>query len=122
MRTIALAAGCVLAGLVPGQTYADAASESIKPGEPKVYALIAAVGEQFTFRPEDVQVEREVLTDWLVQSEGPYVIALDPVLSDELMSWVIGVFKVTVVPLIDLISTSVSLIGNFLASAAEILL
>jgi hypothetical protein len=38
----------MLAGLVTGQAYAEAASESIKPSEPKVYALIAAVGEQFT--------------------------------------------------------------------------
>lgn len=29
-------------------------------------------------------VEREVATDWLVQSDGPYVAALDPVLTPEL--------------------------------------
>jgi hypothetical protein len=28
--------------------------------------------------PEEVQVEREVTSDWLVQSDGPYVVALDP--------------------------------------------
>ena len=44
-----------------------------------------ALGDRFTFRPEDVLVEREVLTDWLVQSEGPYVIALDPSLSEALI-------------------------------------
>jgi len=43
-----------------------------------------AGGEQFTYRPEDVGIEREVVTDWLVQSAGPYVAALDPALSDEL--------------------------------------
>jgi hypothetical protein len=48
MRTIALAAGCLLAGLMMGRACADAASESSKPGEPRVYALIAAVGEEFT--------------------------------------------------------------------------
>jgi isoleucyl-tRNA synthetase len=34
--------------------------------------------------PEEVQVEREVTSDWLVQSDGPYVVALDPVVTDEL--------------------------------------
>ncbi len=41
-------------------------------------------GATFTFRPEDVVVEREVVGDWLIQSEGPFVAALDPALSDEL--------------------------------------
>ena len=34
--------------------------------------------------PDEVQVEREVTSDWLVQSDGPYVVALDPVITDEL--------------------------------------
>jgi isoleucyl-tRNA synthetase len=38
-------------------------------------------GRRFAFRPEDVVVEREVKGDWLVQSGGPYVVALDPALS-----------------------------------------
>jgi len=33
---------------------------------------------------EEVQVEREVTSDWLVQSDGPYVVALDPVITDDL--------------------------------------
>ncbi|HEV8358450.1 MAG TPA: isoleucine--tRNA ligase [Gemmatimonadales bacterium] len=41
-------------------------------------------GERWEFGPEDVTVEREVTTDWLVQSAGSYVAALDPVLTDEL--------------------------------------
>jgi isoleucyl-tRNA synthetase len=41
-------------------------------------------GTRFTLRPEDVVVEREVKGDWLVQSDGPCVVALDPSLSDEL--------------------------------------
>ncbi len=41
-------------------------------------------GEAYEYRPEDVTVEREVTTDWLVQSAGSYVAALDPALSDEL--------------------------------------
>jgi isoleucyl-tRNA synthetase len=34
--------------------------------------------------PDEVQVEREVTSDWLVQSDGPYVVALDPDITDEL--------------------------------------
>jgi isoleucyl-tRNA synthetase len=41
-------------------------------------------GKRYEYRPEDVVVEREVATDWLVQSEGPYVAALDPHLTEEL--------------------------------------
>jgi isoleucyl-tRNA synthetase len=35
-------------------------------------------GEATTYGPDDVVVEREVTSDWLVQSDGPYVVALDP--------------------------------------------
>ncbi len=41
-------------------------------------------GDRFVYRPEDVIVEREVRTHWLVQSEGPFVAALDPDLTEEL--------------------------------------
>ncbi len=41
-------------------------------------------GRTFRYRTEDVVVEREVKTDWLVQSDGPYVVALDPNLTPEL--------------------------------------
>ena len=41
-------------------------------------------GEPYEFSPEDVAVEREVLSDWLVQSSGSYVAALDPALTDDL--------------------------------------
>ena len=41
-------------------------------------------GERWEYGPDDVTVEREVATDWLVQSEGSYVVALDPVLTTEL--------------------------------------
>ncbi|MBW8772708.1 MAG: class I tRNA ligase family protein, partial [Gemmatimonadetes bacterium] len=44
-----------------------------------------ALGE-FEYGAEDVIVEREVRTDWLVASDGPYVAALDPTLSAELES------------------------------------
>ena len=41
------------------------------------------VGE-FEFHPEDVTVTRAVATDWLVQADGPFVVALDPALTDDL--------------------------------------
>ncbi|HXV86849.1 MAG TPA: DUF5915 domain-containing protein, partial [Gemmatimonadales bacterium] len=41
-------------------------------------------GQPWTFRPEDVRVDREVATDWVVQSQGALVVALDPALTDAL--------------------------------------
>ena len=41
-------------------------------------------GERWEFGPEDVAVDREVVSDWMVQSSGSYVAALDPVLTVEL--------------------------------------
>jgi isoleucyl-tRNA synthetase len=35
--------------------------------------------------PEDVTVTREVASDWVVQVDGPYVVALDPVLTPDLV-------------------------------------
>jgi isoleucyl-tRNA synthetase len=40
---------------------------------------------EFEYHAEDVTVTREVASEWLVQSDGPYVVALDPALSDDLM-------------------------------------
>src|SRR5437016_10760439 len=40
---------------------------------------------QWEFRPEDVTVTREVTTDWVVQSDGPYGVALDPRLTEDLV-------------------------------------
>jgi isoleucyl-tRNA synthetase len=42
------------------------------------------VGE-WEIRPEDATVTREVASEWLVQADGPYVVALDPSLSDDLV-------------------------------------
>jgi isoleucyl-tRNA synthetase len=36
------------------------------------------------FQPDDITIQREVITDWLVQSDGAVVVALDPALDDEL--------------------------------------
>ena len=40
---------------------------------------------EWEFRPEDVTVTREVASQWLVQADGPYVVALDPQLTDDLV-------------------------------------
>jgi len=37
------------------------------------------------FQPEDVTVTREVASEWLVQADGPYVVALDPELNEDLV-------------------------------------
>ena len=47
--------------------------------------IVEADGKTFEYRPEDVVVEREVVTDWFVQSEGPFVAALDPVVTAEMI-------------------------------------
>jgi len=45
----------------------------------------AVRSDQWEFRPEDVTVTREVASEWLVQADGPYVVALDPELSEDLV-------------------------------------
>jgi isoleucyl-tRNA synthetase len=47
-------------------------------------AELVVDGAPATFLAEDVVVEREVASDWLVASDGPYVAALDPRLDDGL--------------------------------------
>ena len=53
----------------------------LERGEP---ATLDVEGETATFLPEDVVVERDVTSDWLVGSDGPYVAALDPRLDETL--------------------------------------
>jgi isoleucyl-tRNA synthetase len=72
-RTPAVAAAA--ATLTPGQL------RDLEHGSP---ATLELEGEPVTFHPEDVAVEREVATDWLVQSDGAFVAALDPTLDDAL--------------------------------------
>ena len=43
-------------------------------------------GETITYLPEDLTIEREVTSDWIVKTDGPYVVALDPVIDDGLKS------------------------------------
>ena len=67
---------------------------------PRAAAAVAALGPtelqaleqggtvrsgEWEFQPDDVTVTREVASEWLVQAEGPYVVALDPELSDDLV-------------------------------------
>jgi isoleucyl-tRNA synthetase len=67
---------------------------------PRVAAVVAALGADelralergeaveaggFELRPEDVTVAREVVSDWAVQADGPYVVAVDPRLSEDLI-------------------------------------
>jgi len=54
------------------------ALRSLERGDP------VRMGE-WEFRPEDVTVERQVASDWLVQADGPYVVALDPHLTPDLV-------------------------------------
>ena len=41
-------------------------------------------GKTIELLPDDVIIEREVTSEWLVQSAGPFVVALDPVLTPDL--------------------------------------
>jgi isoleucyl-tRNA synthetase len=52
--------------------------ETLERGDP------VRAGE-FEFRPEDVVVTREVVSDWAVQADGPYVAAVDPRLTEDLI-------------------------------------
>jgi isoleucyl-tRNA synthetase len=55
--------------------------QALEAGNPVV---VEDGGRPVQFRPEDVVVEREVATDWLVQSDGAFVVALDPGLTPAL--------------------------------------
>jgi isoleucyl-tRNA synthetase len=63
------------ATLTPGQL------RGLEAGSP---ATLQLEGEPVTYLPEDVAVEREVASDWLVQSNGAFVAALDPRLDEPL--------------------------------------
>ena len=72
-RTPAVAAAA--AGLTP---------EQLRGLEQGTTATLEVDGEPASFLPEDVVVEREVASEWVVASEGPLVVALDPNLTDAL--------------------------------------
>ena len=63
------------AGLSPEQLRA------LEAGEPQE---LRQNGRTFRYRPEDVLVQREVVTDWLVESDRGLVAAVDPHLTAEL--------------------------------------
>ncbi|MGI9042155.1 MAG: isoleucine--tRNA ligase [Gemmatimonadales bacterium] len=63
---------------------AGLAPEQLRGLEQGVAATLQVDGEPATYLPEDVVVEREVASDWLVASDGPFVAALDPQLTPEL--------------------------------------
>lgn len=58
-------------GLSQEQLQALERSETVRVGE-------------WEIAPEDVTITREVASDWLVQADGPYVVALDPHLTPDL--------------------------------------
>jgi isoleucyl-tRNA synthetase len=60
------------------------APEQLRGLEQGQAAVLQVDGEETTFLPEDVVVEREVASDWLVGSDGPFVVALDPRLTPDL--------------------------------------
>jgi isoleucyl-tRNA synthetase len=53
----------------------------LEAGQP---AIIRGSEGDLEIHLNEVQVIREVTSDWIVQSDGPYVVALDPTLTDEL--------------------------------------
>jgi len=60
------------------------AAEQLRGLEQGVSATLEVEGEPAIFHPEDVVVEREVASNWLVASDGPFVAALDPELDEGL--------------------------------------
>jgi isoleucyl-tRNA synthetase len=67
----------VVAGLEPERLRRLEAGETV---------AVEVDGESGLVEPGDVLVEREVTSDWLVQSDGPFVAALDPALTEALRS------------------------------------
>ncbi|HEY8197897.1 MAG TPA: isoleucine--tRNA ligase [Gemmatimonadales bacterium] len=59
-------------------------ADQLRGLEQGVPATLEVDGETVTYLPEDIAVEREVVSDWLVQSSGPFVVALDPHLDEAL--------------------------------------
>jgi isoleucyl-tRNA synthetase len=66
------------------QAAARLAPEQLRALEEGGSAILEVDGEAIEYLSEDVTVEREVTSDWVVQSDGPYVAALDPELTDDL--------------------------------------
>ena len=69
---------------VVAQAAARLAQEQLRQLEDGGTAALEVDGETIEYLAEDVTVEREVTSDWVVQSDGPFVAALDPELTDGL--------------------------------------
>jgi isoleucyl-tRNA synthetase len=72
-QTPAIAAAC-----------AELPADALRTLERGGSVTLSVDGEPVEILPEDVTVEREVTSDWIVQSEGPFVVALDPAVDDTL--------------------------------------
>ncbi|MGE5742893.1 MAG: DUF5915 domain-containing protein, partial [Gemmatimonadota bacterium] len=64
-------AAAAVASLAPHELHALERGEAVRSGE-------------WEFLPEDVTVTRDVASEWIVQADGPYVVALDPSLTPDL--------------------------------------
>jgi isoleucyl-tRNA synthetase len=64
-------AAAAVAALAPRELHALERGESVRSGE-------------WEFLPDDVTVTRDVASEWIVQADGPYVVALDPALTPDL--------------------------------------
>lgn len=69
---------------VVAKAAARLAPEQLRALEEGGCATLEVDGEAIEYLSEDVTVERDVTSEWVVQSGGPFVAALDPELSDEL--------------------------------------
>ena len=63
-----------------------AAIEALEPSALRRLEAGESLSEPWPLDPDDVVVSRDVVTDWPVASDGPYVVALDRSLSDALIS------------------------------------
>jgi isoleucyl-tRNA synthetase len=66
------------------EAMADLTPEQLRALEAGGPVTMDVGGQPVTILPEDLTVEREVTSRWLVKSEGPFVVALDPELDDAL--------------------------------------
>ncbi len=69
---------------VVARAAAGLATDALRALEAGNAVAVELDGERISLEPDDVAVEREVASEWLVQSSGPYVAALDPALDDAL--------------------------------------
>jgi len=59
-------------------------TEQLRGLEQGTPATLDVDGETVSYLAEDIVVEREVASDWIVASDGPYVVALDPCVTQPL--------------------------------------